>query len=377
MYALVIACFGFIPHTAFLVWGGFTTLAGEMLLVSVILAYIVGKKLLPLLLAGLLFAHPRSFFFAILILGSWIAVEETRRRKVLGIGVITTLVVLVIIVGSLTHGINFSVEQKNMIENAIKEKTLNSTYSVTWILAGLGAVGLIYAFLRRSRLDLLAISWITSLTALALLVEFGVLSRHRLLTDRTLTELYLPLSILGGCVFYQVEKKLRDSIVQIKAIMLMVVVVGGMLSSAVFIKGYYDSWGLPKQDYQALEWLSGKMYDSTILVSLDSTGMWAYPIAGVELFDPFLFERKPPDYIRNIADAPNSDASLNWLDTLSREHEHILIYVSSVSTSKAYYKPPFERFYGFYLNPKIPGFDSEHYEKVYEEDGALIFEYVN
>ena len=376
LYALVIACFGFIPHTAFLVWGGFTTLAGEMLLVSVILAYIVRKKLLPLLLIGLLFAHPRSFFFAVLVLGVWIAVEETRKKKALGIGVIGALVVLVIIVGSLTHGINFSVGQKNMIENAIKEKTLNSTYSLTWILASLGAVGLIYALLRRSQVDLLAISWIVSLTALALLVEFGVLSRHRLLTDRTLTELYLPLSMLAGSVFYQLEKKLRCNIVQIKSIMRILVVVGGILTSTVFIKGYYDSWGLPEQDYQALEWLSEKGYDNSILVSLDSTGMWAYPIADVELFEPFLFERKPPVYIRNIADAPNSDASLNWLDALSREHEHVLIYVSSVSTSRPYYKPPFARFYGFYLNPKTSEFSNEHYGTVYGKEGVFIFEYV-
>jgi hypothetical protein len=194
--------------------------------------------------------------------------------------------------------------------------------------------------------------------------------------DRILTELYLPLSVLGAYFFCFVEEKLAGNIKQIRHIIVALLMFSGILTSTFFIESYYKPWGLPQQDYDAFQWLKNQGYEKTIAVNLDSTGMWAYPLARIELVDPFMFTYNPPQYIKDTAYRPNSDTTLEYMRNLSKTSENVLIYISSVSTTRPNYKPPFTRFYGFYLSVNASAFDERYYHRVYDRDGVFIFEYI-
>lgn len=376
LYAVAIACFGFIPHTAMLVWGGFTTLAGEMMLAAVILAFIVDKKLVPLFLAGLLFSHPRVFFFTVLIVGTWQSLKLMKKSKLAGTVIVVLLAIMVLTVGARLYDVSFSLKAPIETKEIIEEKTINPIFSVTWIFGLLAAIGFIYAIKMKNPLDILVISWILSLSMLAFIVDTGIISRHRMSIDRILTELYLPLSVLSAYVFFFIQEKLKGRVKNVHVVLLLLILASGTWTSHEFIKEYYEPWSLPEPDYNAFNWLRNQAYDNAVLVNLDSTGMWAYPIAGIELVDPFMFTYRPPQYILDIAHQPGQNDAFIKLDGLKMNHSRVLIYISNVSSTHGDYKPPFARFYGFYLNPKTSEFSNEDYGTVYDREGVFIFEYV-
>ncbi|MBU0708115.1 hypothetical protein KKG41_07175 [Patescibacteria group bacterium] len=328
LYALAISCFGFIPHTAMFVWGGYTTLAGEMMLVAVILALIVEKRLLPILVGGLLFSHPRLLFFTVLIIGAWQSIHMMGAKRKLGVLGVMVLFVMVLAIGSMLYKTSYSVKTPTETKSIIEAKTIDLDFALTWFFGLTAGFGLLYGIKRRSKLDILVIAWIISLTALALIVDLGVISRHRLSIDRILTELYLPLSVLGGYVFVILDRKLK--LRNGGFVLLSGIIVFGILASYMFVSGYYEPWSLPKPDYNAFTWLGEQGYDNTLLINLDSTGMWAYPISGIELVDPFMFTYNPPQYVKELAANASSENSLDDIEGLSQGYGRTLVYVSSV-----------------------------------------------
>ena len=81
IYAFILACFVFPAHYSNLIWAGYPTITAEMLLVAALLSVLVEKRLLPILLLGVLFTHGRLLALACGVLLLWMAVTRLSRYR--------------------------------------------------------------------------------------------------------------------------------------------------------------------------------------------------------------------------------------------------------------------------------------------------------
>ena len=422
LYAFVIACFCFVQHSAFLIWGGYPAGAAEMLLVGIVLAILVDRRFLPLLLLGIAFTHTRFLVYCAAIVFVWIVVEsifrlyrgewktnsgdKTNTKKhlafysvvaVAGIGIAIIAFFILIKTGILQYN---AVHSPLFLTELATNRELSLEYIARWYPAVLSVVGMVVAAFKRDKLARIVFAWFGGIIAVVILVDTGLLNLP-ISVDRAFTKLYVPLSILAAYPIYAVQRYLtvtnfansnknknkndsrgkdkgRDKdrkqtkVVLVLAIMLLLI---GGVSTGVVFKSYVDSWAIPEADYRAMGWLNEQRFDNAICINLDTVGRWIYPFTGIPVSNPRSVPR--PDVTREgqVIGHPNEPATLERLYNDSLRYEHVLLYVSNVTNTRPGHKPPFSRFNEHYPNVNVSNFNATFYDLIYVSDNAYVFEY--
>ncbi|MGF3494581.1 MAG: hypothetical protein ACQXXK_01585 [Methanothrix sp.] len=358
MHAAVLATFLFPAHYSHLIWGGYPTATAEMLLVASVLSCIAEMRALPFMLLGALLAHARVLAIAIAVLSSWAAASNLRRFRRIHQQILLVSGVAAVALYLIPHPPDYLI-------SVLSDRIQASDFVARWYPAILALLGSLVALLRDDRLDRMALSWAAAVIAVVLLADSGPLSFIGT-PDRLLLELYLPLSILGALALARIDGDLRLR----RAVHLSLIILG-VISMMVVLESYAGSWGMPREDYEAIRWIQAQNLSDAVVVNLDETGAWIYPITGIRVARGRFtggFSYSLPDMV--IRD-PNDPAALDAIENLGRRN--VLVYVSSVSIRSPGYVPPFAEHHGPYPRVNM-SFSPEHYDLIYDR-GARIYRF--
>jgi len=364
VYVFILACFVFSTHYSYLIWGGYPHLAAEMVLVASLLAILVDRRLLALFLPSILFNHTRMLALAGGALITWGAFARQGRHfpliLALGGGLIAAL--LLILPG---------VHPPEFLISVVTSQELASEYAARWYPAFLSLFGAAIALQRRDGLDRLALAWASSVIVITLLADTGPLSFVGS-ADRLMLTLYLPLSVLGASALSMMDGADRRR----RASFISILLLTGAAGMGTVFFSYGGSWGLPQEDYDAIMWLSDQRISDPLLINLDETGAWAYPMTGIGVLWP---RGVPQGYgipgedaywlLETIVWDPNNESLLEEMKETG--YEDIIIYISSVSISRPGHVPPFAEHHGAYPMVNL-SFSEDHYDLLYD-GGAKIF----
>jgi hypothetical protein len=392
LYAMILACFVFPAHYSYLIWGGFPTATAEMLSVATILSIIAMRRwmfiVLPILLLGVLFAHARLLSLAVAVLILWQMADflsfdrffKTRPNKKLGpvvsaIAAMLILIAILVAVELILHG-----NSPKFLLSVLSSRDLATEYAARWYPGFLSLFGMVIAFLRRDKMDRLALSWLGALAAIVLLADTGPLGFIGT-ADRLLLSLYLPLSILaasalsmmeGGADKEGTDRIKKDGGIRIKAAFALILTFCGILSMFAVFYGFAGSWGLPEEDYKAIKWLEKQNYSDAVCINLDETGAWVYPLNGIRVTRSRMSAASAPFNIglipMIIADPANRDV-INALGSIKQAR--YLIFISSVSISRPGYIPPFAE--NLYPYPSVNlSYPTDSYDLIYQNATRIL-----
>jgi hypothetical protein len=400
LYAFVIACFVFIPHSSYLIWAGYPAAAAEMLLVGIMLAILVDRRFLPLLIIGIAFTHTRFLVYCAAIVFTWIGIEyifrnkggwKNKNKKYLAFYSVVVVAAIAVIASFIIIKIGIlqcNVHSPRFLTELATSRELTAEYIARWYPAMLSVVGVVVAAFKRDKLDRFVFAWIVGILALVILVDIGVLNLY-IEPNRAFTELYIPLSILAAYPVYAVQRYLTDSAnsgnnknegkdrKQMKVVLVLAIIlllIGGVSTGVVF-KSYVGSWALPEADYQAMVWMREQRFENAICINLDTVGRWIYPLTGIQVSNPRSVPR--PDITRKgqVIGNPNEPKTIEMLYSDSLRYEHVLLYVSNVTNTRPGHRPPFTIFDECYPKVNVSNFNATFYDLIYARDGAYVFEY--
>ncbi|MCX8207852.1 MAG: hypothetical protein N3G75_08495 [Methanothrix sp.] len=358
-YATVLAAFLFPAHYSHLIWGGYPTATAEMLLAASVLSCIVEIRAMPVMLLGVLLAHARVLAIAIAVLSSWAAASSLRRLRRIHQHVLLIAAVAAVALYIITHSPDY-------LMSIFSDRIQASDFVARWYPSILALLGSVIALLRDDRLDRMALAWAGAVVVVVLLADSGPLSLIGT-PDRLLLELSLPLSILGALALARMEG--GDLILRRSFILALLLV--GVISMMVVLESYAGSWGMPREDYDAIMWIKAQNMSDAVCVNLDETGAWIYPLTGIRVargrFTGGFSYSLPGMVIKD----PNDPAVLEAIERLGRRN--VLIYVSSVSIRRPGHVPPFAEHAGAYPVVNM-SFSPEHYDLIYDR-GARIYRF--
>ncbi len=381
LYAEIAVSILFIQHTAYLIWAGYPALTGEMLMAAAIMGMAmkrsnVNRYVLPMLAVGIIITHPRFMVYLAGVLFIWITVEKSLlNRKYLLYSTLIAAAGIAAVIGF--DIIGAAPHTPYLLSQIFSDTESASGYMLRWYPAVLAIPGIIIAVLHRNKLDRLSVSWMAAILAMFILCDTGVY-HFGTGADRILNQLYLPLGILAGYTAHAAYVQLthlnidRNKAAASLAIPLMIM---GVLSTTAVLLSYDESWALPDSDYSAMMWLKEQNFDNAVVINLDSTGGWIYPLTGLKVSNPASVPGqdawRSSNTISMVKD-PTSPPVLKSLSDILQAYDNTLIYASNKTMSNPP-RPPFKRFYGAYPNVDVRLFDEEYYVKVYSEDDVWIY----
>jgi len=372
LFAFVIACFLFLQHYMYLIWAGYTSATAEMLLVAFILAAVVEKRLFPLILLGIVFTHTRFLAYLAGIVAVWLGFEHLNKRHLPY--VLFASVILFIIAAKL-----FGVHRPEFLMSIISSQELATEYVSRWYPALLSAFGVVMAFYRRDRLDRLVMAWALAVVIMVFVSDIGIFD-FGTSPDRVLSKLYLPLCVLAAYSVFSINKSMHNFETSRPVFLLLIIVIGTASMGAVFYN-YAESWGLPEEDYRAMNWLGEHNFSDAVCINSDQTGAWAYPLTGIKVADQIIgpqmyYGFKPFGYqfFQKLRADPNDPLVIETIK--NSEYGTDLIYVSKTSISRPGYRPPFTKFHGGSYPVQNLDFSSQYYDLIYDE-GTRIFQFKN
>ena len=364
VYALLLACFVFSAHYSNLIWAGYPTITAEMFLVASLLAVPVDRRLLPVFLLGVFFGHARLMAVAGGVLLLWMAAIHSgrcghfaRQRSAAKILVAAVAVGMIAVLAHLAHSPQF-------LTSVFTNQSLASEYAARWYPAFLSLFGVVIAFIRRDRMDLLALTWAGAVALIVLLADVGPLGFIGT-ADRLLLCFYLPLSLLAAIALSNMD----GASLKVRAGFMIILTLCGVLAMVAVFHSFAGSWGLPQEDYMAIKWLGEQNFSDSVCINLDEAGAWVYPLTDIKVAKSRLWAASAPFDIslipRIIAD-PGSPIVINALG-----QARCLIYISNVSLSRPGYVPPFAEYSQTYpvVNLNYP---EDRYDLIYH-NGTYIF----
>jgi hypothetical protein len=364
IYAFILACFVFPTHYSDLIWAGYPTITAEMLLAAALLSVLVEKRLLPILLLGVLFSHGRLLAISCGVLLFWMAAARLSRQQRAGYAALITVAGIAV---GIAAGLALSAHKPEFLISIFTNQSIAGEYAARWYPAFLSLFGAVMAFSRRNRIDLLALSWAGAVAMMVLLADAGPL-KFVGTADRLLLGLYLPLSLLAACALARMD----GAVPKVRAGFMLVLILCGTLGMGAVFYSYTGSWAITQEDYNAITWLGEQNYRDALVINLDETGAWVYPLTGMPVAYPrMMTEAVAFDWSlkQKILAAPGS---FETIESLKRsEYNRSLIYISNVSLSRPGHVPPFANNFRMFP-PTNLSFPEESYDLIYSR-GAYIY----
>jgi hypothetical protein len=388
----------FFIHVFPLVWSGYPHLAGEMMLCAAVVSLGLGGPVRQslarngFLILAMCLTHPLYIMWglppiALVLLGpltggGWRLTAAACAVSLAVIGGVSAAV----------FGLNApSIPEYHPYVSTFLHPYLIPPGIWQYLSVGLIHILLITAYLVAvnargdRRLDL-PIGWVVIQMALYLPLLLKVYpTRGNML--RQVGMLYIPLSVIWGFLAVGI---LKDVVMAARMAFpkawvppdgLRWALIAVLLASSVVFNastmGYFSEWKLDGRDYGALKSLEGR---EGVLVNLDYTGRWAYPIAGMEVTNPRVFTQMIsdpshhptllPEKLRSIAEDPDSQESTATLEGLAGARKGVYLFVSTLSV-----RGNFSVFDLDYPRIDVGKFrSSPHYSVVYD-DGAVVLKY--
>lgn len=399
LYAFIIACFGFIHHSSYLIWAGYPAMTAEMLLVGVMLAMVVNKRFLPLLLIGIAFTHTRFLVYCIAIVGIWMGIElilrifhgirNNGKNKHLSFYLLIPFISLCFIASFMvmlkTGVLEYNIHSPVFFTEIIGNKELMMEHISQWYLGVLSVIGLVVAFFRRDRLDRFVLAWIAGIMLLTVTVDIGLLNLP-ISANRAFVKLYIPFSILAAYLIYASYQYIINSMNSrnvnsrkqrqvILALIFMLLLIGGSSTLVVF-NNYANSWALPRADYQAMVWLDDQKFKNSACINIDTVGRWVYPLTGIPVSNPRGILKPEITHGAHVLNNPNSIKTVKKMDIDYARYDQLLVYISNVTTTQPGYEPPFLRHKEHYPNVSSLVLNETLYSLLYGKDDVCIFKYM-
>jgi hypothetical protein len=243
-----------------------------------------------------------------------------------------------------------------------------SVFIPEWYQIFLALPGLFLLVTRKNREDWFFLGWIGSWFILAFLADAHVFGLS-LTSERRYQELYLPISVLAGIALFTVtssskNKKTMENLIVLTSILAFPVFLGSVITS------YAPAWSLSTEDYNTMKELENK---EGVVVNLDPTGRWIYPIAGLKVTNPRGEEvLLNTSQVEEIIESPVSEKSLKSLKSLEDRFGEVYVFSSQRSSSGVGYN----LFGNVYPKVDVNRFkESDVYELFYEENGSVVFRY--
>lgn len=365
IYALILSCFVFPAHYSNLIWAGYPTIAAEMLLVAAVLATLVDKRILPIILLGLLFAHGRMIILAgavFLVWQSGSRFKYHRRSFGAGLGFMVLLMAGYLV---------FFGHSPEFLISVFTKQSMTAEYAARWYPAFLSLFGAAIAILRREEMDRLALSWSGAVILVVLLADSSPLGFVGS-ADRQLLGLYLPLSLLAAFALSSMVEGVFIKRARVGFILILLIC--GTSGMVAVYSSYAHSWAIPKEDFQAITWLGEQDHQDTFCINLDETGAWIYPLTGIMVAKSRFLEAGAPfdqALISKIIVDPGSREVTEALGRMGCNRS--LIYISNVSLSRPGYIPPFADYLGAFPELNL-NYTEDSYELIYSR-GARIYEF--
>jgi len=368
IYAFILACFVFPAHYSYLIWAGYPSVTAEMLLVAALLSLLVEKRLLPILLLGVLFCHGRLLALSCGVLLLWMAVTRLSCYRPTTRTGYAALIAVASIAVSIAAGLALSAHRPEFLISIFTNQNLAGEYAARWFPAFLSLFGAVMAFSRRDRIDLLALSWAGAVALMVLLADTGQL-RFVGTADRLLLGLYLPLSLLAASAL----AKMDGAVPKVRAGFMLVLILCGALAMGAVFYSYTGSWAITEDDYNAITWLGEQNYSDALYINLDETGAWVYPLTGMHVASPRVWAAAVVPFdgslTQKIIANPGSSEVIEALR--GSAYNRSLIYISNVSLSRPGYVPPFAENSGIFPAVDL-SFPLESYDLIYSS-GAYIY----
>lgn len=364
VYAFILACFVFPAHYSYLVWAGYPSAAAEMLLAAALLAALADRRILPILLLGILFTHARLLAVICGVLLGWLSLTRLSRYLPYILASFAALVTAAFVV-------HLAYRPEFLISVATSQE-IASEYAARWYPAFISLFGAVIALSRRGRLDRLAMAWAGTLVLLTLLADIGIL-KFIATADRMLLELYMPLSLLAASALSRME----GFAPKIRAGFMLVLFLSGAVAMGAIFYSYAGSWAIPQEDYKAIMWLGEQNYTDAICINVDETGAWIYPFTGIQVANPRVVPSQDKYYNRKfISKIIANPDSKRVVETIGKsEYENNIVYISSITVNRPGYVPPFADFKSAYPNADL-NFSKKYYDLIYDK-GPLVFKFKN
>ena len=365
-YGLLLGLFC-IPQTwASLIWAGYPSLFAGVLLGGTVLAFLVDKRIIPIFGAGILIIHSREFALFLVIIAGLYGIQWVSQRKC---GLPRNIVIAITGLTGITLCFLSIPTMMQVFSSGLTDLSGITLQAVRWywIIPALCGFGICVIKTDSSVKELAG--WLIGLVFF-LLVVLATGQTNFFPPERILTDCAVPLIGMGGLALAAMANGVGSSRFgyYLSGVLL---VTGLIVMSAIF--GFYTiTWAVPSDDRDALTWLSGQNFTHPIVVNLDETGGWAYPITGIPVSHP----RVVPgiEITQPVYSSPWKTDVLQNPDDVRRRvsgYDSILIYISSISITKPGYSSPFSEYPYPYPNGTI-SLPSE-YVRIYDK-GAQIYE---
>jgi hypothetical protein len=367
IYAFIMACFVFPAHYSYLIWAGYPTITAEMFLVAALLSVHVEKRLLPILLLGVLFTHGRMLALSCGVLLLWLTAICLSRYRSTTRASYAALIAVASIAVCIVAGFALSAHKPEFLISIFTNQNMAGNYAARWFPAFLSLFGAVMAFSRRDRMDLLALSWSGAIVLIVLLADTGPLSFVGS-ADRLLLGLYLSLSLLAALAL----SKMDGAKPRVRAGFMLILLLSGALGMGAVFSSYTSSWAIPPEDYRAITWLGEQNYSDALCINLDETGGWVYPLTGMPVAYPRMITLAAAydwNLKQKIIADPGSFESIEALRNSA--YVRSLIYISNVSLSRPGLVPPFAEYLGTFPAVNL-SFPKESYDLIYSS-GAYIY----
>ena len=371
LLVFILACFCFPQHYSYLIWAGYPSIAGEMLMVASILAIILEWRLLFLLIPSLIFSHTRFLFYTIVALvGWWIVEVATSKHHVITnkirsvITDKTTIFLIVLLLLSLMGAwlVVFIFPHLFYVHGYIlsSQDSLNK-FLLQWCWGLFSIFGIAIAWYNHNnKITKLAFGWFFGLLFVFIFIDASIIPNIISTSGgRILSKLYIPLSIFAGIAIFSIIHWAShcDSssryIPKLKYLIVILVIAMGVFSMTYVFVSYGDKWSLPEEDYNSLMWLNNQSIENAVVLNLDATGGWVYPLSGIPVGNPLMgesphicSENNWDTIISQMRDRPDNPVLIESLKNVSQNYNQIIIFISSTALSNPNYKPPFTNFYG-------------------------------
>ncbi|HWQ65289.1 MAG TPA: hypothetical protein VN372_00285 [Methanospirillum sp.] len=373
-YALLFGLFCVPQISVALIWGGYPSITAGVLIAGTVLAYHVDKRLIPLFGAGILIIHSREFALFLAALAgicivSWIIDRSTRLQMymiLVGAG-ITAVVLSFLSIPTLL----------NYLHPALADPTTIASQAIRWYwvfpaICGIGVAILSHGVKGR---DLLG--WLIG-PFFFLLIVLATNQTDPFPPERILTDIAVPLVGMGGITLAAMARGAESP--KFGGFLSVLLILMGLFILGSIFGTYMSIWALPKEDHNALSWLSDQNYANGILINLDETGSWAYPLTGIPVSHPRVIPSI--EYGDRLVYAKPwtivQISNISWIQGKTKGYDPVLVYKSSVSSTRPGFTPPFAEYPFVYPDGTInlsPGSYSLLYDKgtqIYELNQSLL-----
>ncbi|MHA2326728.1 MAG: DUF6541 family protein, partial [Promethearchaeota archaeon] len=327
-YAFMIS-FTLWKHFYPLIWMGYPQITADFFIVTLILTLILELKnknprFFVFLFTILYLIHPRHFLYSIPVL-LWMIIAKAKGSSfrnfslsfLLSFGIISLFLIILGKVG-IPHFPAYIYNLGTGVESF-------RGFIFIWNIGFFAVFGIYLSSKRRGSNDLLILMMFFSWIILALLIDSSTFRLANILNKRVYSKLFIPVSIFTAYFLERMTFNIRSKF-KVRFVAVDTFLIFLLLITSAFVNAPILGWAMAESDYSAMKSLNGK---TGIVINLDPTGRWVYPLTGLTVSNPRVIEQMLNDSeLEQIISSPTSKETNRIMDYLKKDHGSVYIFMS-------------------------------------------------